>query len=77
MLTPLSLLKSAGLGLMAVGLALLDLVETDASYRLVAAPFAIIAFGSGPAIPSDVCLIVGGSPPHLADLAAGLQVTCI
>jgi EmrB/QacA subfamily drug resistance transporter len=66
-----------GLGLMAVGLALLTLVGADTSYWLMAVPFVIIAFGSGFAIPSGADLIVGGAPVHLAGVAAGFQTTCI
>jgi EmrB/QacA subfamily drug resistance transporter len=66
-----------GLGLMAVGLAMLTLVGVDTSYWLMAVPFVIIAFGSGFAIPSGADLIVGGAPVHLAGVASGFQTTCI
>jgi EmrB/QacA subfamily drug resistance transporter len=66
-----------GLGMMAVGLALLTLVGVETSYWLMAVPFVIIAFGSGFAIPSGADLIVGGAPVHLAGVAAGFQTTCI
>ena len=66
-----------GLGLMAVGLALLTLVTVETSYWLMAIPFVIIAFGSGFAIPSGADLIVGSAPVHLAGVASGFQTTCI
>ncbi|MFU8945724.1 DHA2 family efflux MFS transporter permease subunit [Mycetocola zhadangensis] len=66
-----------GLGLMAVGLALLTIVGVDTSYWLMAIPFVIIAFGSGFAIPSGADLIVGSAPVHLAGVASGFQTTCI
>lgn len=70
-------IAALGLGLMAVGLALLTLVGTGTSYWLMAVPFVIIAFGSGFAIPSGADLIVGSAPVHLAGVAAGFQTTCI
>jgi EmrB/QacA subfamily drug resistance transporter len=66
-----------GLGLMAVGLAALTLVDVDTSYWLMAIPFVLIAFGSGFAIPSGADLIVGSAPVHLAGVASGFQTTCI
>lgn len=66
-----------GLGLMAAGLALLTLVGIDSPYWIMAAPFVIIAFGSGFAIPSGADLIIGGAPVHLANVASGFQTTCI
>jgi MFS family permease len=66
-----------GLGLMAVGLALLTLVGVNTPYWMMAVPFVIIAFGSGFAIPSGADLIVGGAPVHLAGVASGFQTTCI
>lgn len=66
-----------GLGLMAVGLALLTLVDVSTPYWMMAVPFVIIAFGSGFAIPSGADLIVGGAPVRLAGVASGFQTTCI
>ncbi|MGO4689168.1 MFS transporter [Glaciibacter sp. 2TAF33] len=66
-----------GLGLMAVGLALLTLVGVETPYWMMAVPFVVIAFGSGFAIPSGADLIVGGAPVHLAGVASGFQTTCI
>lgn len=66
-----------GLGLMAIGLAALTLVDTTTSYWLMAIPFVVIAFGSGFAIPSAADLIVGGAPVQLAGVASGFQTTCI
>lgn len=66
-----------GLGLMAIGLALLTLIGLDTPYLTMAIPFVIIAFGSGFAIPSGADLIVGSAPVHLAGVASGFQTTCI
>ena len=66
-----------GLGLMAVGLAALTLVDVTTSYWLMAIPFVIVAFGSGFAIPSGADLIVGSAPVSLAGVASGFQTTCI
>ncbi|MEX0427227.1 MFS transporter [Nocardioides sp. DS6] len=66
-----------GLLLMAVALAALTQVEPGSSYWLMAVPFAVLAFGSGFAIPSGADLIVGGAPLHLAGVASGFQTTCL
>jgi MFS family permease len=66
-----------GLALMGLGLALLTQADTTTPYWWMAISFAIIAIGSGFAIPSGADLIVGGAPVHLAGVASGFQTTCI
>lgn len=68
---------ASGLALMTLGLALLTFVDAASPYGWMIAPFALIAFGSGFAIPSGADLIVGGAPVRLAGVASGLQTTCI